>query len=333
MRALVITKSGSLDVLKVQERPDPTAGPGEVVVRVAAAGLNFADTMARKGIYPDAPPYPAVMGYEVAGTVEALGEGVDRFAVGDRVFGGTHFGGQAELAATAAGNLLPIPDGISFEQAAAVPVNYSTAWTALVLHGNVQPGDRVLVHAAAGGGGIAAQQIAKACGAEIYGTASPGKHDAVRAQGAAFAIDYTARDWWRELPQFDLVLDAIGGKVLKRSYRLLRPGGRVISYGVTALAAGERRNPLRLAGQFAQMPIFHSVQLASASKGVIGLNMLRIWDDRGTLEQFIAPLQQMFNAGQISPVVAASFPFERAADAHRMLLGRANIGKVVLTPG
>lgn len=332
MRALVTTKAGSLDVLQVLDRPDPVAGPGEVLVRVEAAGLNFADTMARKGIYPDAPKFPAVMGYEVAGTVEALGEGVDRFAVGDRVFGGTHFGGQAELAATAAGNLLPIPEEISFERAAAVPVNYATAWTALVLYGNVQPGDRVLVHAAAGGVGIAALQVGTACGAEIYGTASPGKHDAVRAHGAAHAVDYTSSDWWRDLPQFDLVLDPIGGKVLKRSYRLLRPGGRVISYGVTALAAGERRNPLRLAGQFAQMPIFHSVQMASASKGVIGLNMLRIWDDRGTLEKFIEPLKAMFDAGQIEPVVAASFPFDRAADAHRLLLGRGNIGKVVLTP-
>ncbi|MBI5309752.1 MAG: zinc-binding dehydrogenase [Actinobacteria bacterium] len=333
MRALVTTKAGDLSVLQVREWPDPSPGPGEVLVKVEAAGLNFADTMARKGIYPDAPPYPAVMGYEVAGTVAALGEGVDRFAVGDRVLGATHFGGQAELAVTAAGNLVPVPEGFSFEQAAAVPVNYATAWAALVLYGNVQPGDRVLVHAAAGGVGTAALQVARTHGAEVYGAASPAKHDAVLAHGAAHAIDYTSGDWWKGLPEFDLILDPIGGKVLRRGYRLLRPGGRIISYGVTALAAGERRNPARVVGQFAQMPLFHPVQMASASKGVIGLNMLRIWDDRGTLEQFIAPLQAMFDDRSIDPVVAATFPFERAADAHRLLLERGNVGKVVLTPG
>jgi NADPH:quinone reductase-like Zn-dependent oxidoreductase len=332
MRALVTTGHGSLDVLQVREWPDPEVCPGQIGIDVRAAGLTFADVMARKGMYPDAPKPPAVMGYEVAGVVNALGEGAEGFAVGDRVLAGTRFGGQAEQVAAGAADVVAIPDAFSFEQAAAVPVNYTTAWAALVRYGNVQRGDRVLVHAAAGGVGIAALQIARRAGAEIYGTASPAKHDAVRAQGADVAVDYTRAGWWKELPEFDLVLDAIGGSMLRRSYKLLRPGGRVISYGVTALAAGKRRNPARAVKQLASMPLFHPLQLDSASKGVIGLNMLRIWDSLGTLEPFITPLAELFEDGTINPVIAASFPFERAAEAHAMLLERANTGKVVLTP-
>lgn len=331
MRAL-ITRVGGLDGLTVEQRPDPLPAKGEVVVAVRAAGLTFADTMARKGIYPDAPKPPAVMGYEVAGEVAVVGDGVIDFAPGDRVLGGTHFGGQAELAVTAAGNLVKIPDGVDFASAAAVPVNYATAWAALVRYGNVQPGDRVLVHAAAGGVGIAALQIARRAGTEIFGTASPGKHKAVLEHGADVAVDYTRRDWSRDLPKFDLVLDPIGGKVQRQSFKQLRPGGRLISYGVTALASGERRNPLRMVRELTRMPFFHPIQLGSASKGVIGLNMLRIWDDRGSLADFIAPLIEMFEDDTIKPVVAATFPFERAADAHRLLLSRKTIGKVILVP-
>jgi NADPH:quinone reductase-like Zn-dependent oxidoreductase len=332
MRALVTTGHGSLDVLQVREWPDPVVGPGQIGIDVHAAGLTFADVIARKGLYRDAPKPPAVMGYEVSGVVNALGEGAEGFAVGDSVLAGTRFGGQAERVATAAANAVPIPAGFSFEQAAAVPVNYTTAWAALVRYGNVQPEDRVLVHAAAGGVGIAALQIARRVGAEIYGTASPAKHEAVRAHGADVAVDYTRAGWWKELPKFDLVLDAIGGSMLRTSYKLLRPGGRVVTYGATAVAAGKRRVSPNTIKELAGMPLFHPIQLATASKGVIGLNMLRIWDSRGTLETFIGPLAEMFEDGTIKPVVAASFPFERAGEAHSMLLDRANTGKVVLTP-
>lgn len=331
MRALV-TRTGGLSALKVEQWPDPVAGPGEVAIDVAAAGLAFADVMARKGLYPDAPKPPAVMGYEVAGTVSALGEGVADFALGDRVLAGTRFGGQAERAVTRVANVIAIPDGFGFEKAAAVPVNYTTAWAALVRYGNVQPGERVLVHAAAGGVGIAALQIARRAGAEIYGTASPAKHATVLDQGAHVAVDYTRPGWQKELPKFDLVLDAIGGRMLRTSYRLLRPGGRVISYGATALASGRRRNLLRTANEFVRTPIFHPVRFGLNSTGVIGLNMLRLWDELGSLEPFISPLDELFADGTIDPVIAASFPFERAAEAHAMLLTRANTGKVVLTP-
>ena len=180
MRVVVITAHGGPEVLQVQERPDPVAGAGEVLIDVAAAGINFADVMARMGLYPDAPKTPCVVGYEVAGTILAVGEGVDGLAPGQRVLSGTKFGGYASQVAVPSGDVVALPDRLSFEQGAAIPVNYATAWAGLVGYGSLRPGERVLIHSAGGGVGIAATQIAKRWGAEVYGTASPGKHARIR---------------------------------------------------------------------------------------------------------------------------------------------------------
>src|SRR3954454_22283656 len=178
MRAVVITRNGPPEVLEVQERPDPPVGPGEVRIAVKAAGINFADTMARLGLYPDAPKTPCVMGYEVSGVVESIGDGVSEHAVGDRVVAGTQFAGQAELVVVPEAQVLPLPERLSFEQGAAFPVTYGTAYAALIVRGSLRQGNRLLIHAAAGRVGIAATQIARNAGAaQIIGTASPSKHD------------------------------------------------------------------------------------------------------------------------------------------------------------
>src|SRR5713226_5184708 len=190
MRAVVITKHGGPNVLAVQERPDPPIGPGEVRIDVAAAGVNFADVMARMGLYPDAPKTPCIVGYEVAGTILELGEGVDGLTHGQRVVAGTKFGGYASQVMVPASDVVPLPEELTFEQGAAIPVNYATAWAGLIRYGALEAGERVLIHAAAGGVGIAATQIAKRAGAEVYGTASPGKHERIRELGVDHAIDY-----------------------------------------------------------------------------------------------------------------------------------------------
>ncbi|HET8593208.1 MAG TPA: alcohol dehydrogenase catalytic domain-containing protein, partial [Solirubrobacterales bacterium] len=154
MRAVVLTGHGGPEMLQVQERPDPPVGPGQVRVAVKAAGINFADTMARVGLYPDAPKTPCVLGYEVAGRIESVGEGVKEHSTGDRVMAVTRFGGQAELVTVPAGQVLPLPPGVSFEQGAAFPVNYGTAYAGLIVMGGLRQGERVLIHAAAGGVGI-----------------------------------------------------------------------------------------------------------------------------------------------------------------------------------
>jgi NADPH:quinone reductase-like Zn-dependent oxidoreductase len=331
VRSVVITRHGPPEVLQVQERPDPTPGAGEVLIDVRASGINFADLMARLGLYPDAPKPPCVVGYEVAGTVAALGDGVSTVSVGDRVAAPVRFGGYAERAVTPAAGVLALPEAMSFEEGAAIPVNYATAWEAIVRAGNVQPGERVLIHSAGGGVGIAATQLAKQAGAEVWGTASPGKHAAISAFGVDHPVDYTTSGWERQMPKLDLVMDAIGGASFRRSYKLLRAGGRLVCFGASGLVAGNDRNLVSIARTAVQMPWFSIVRQMSASKAVIGLNVLTLWDEHGS-QRWSQPLTELVRNGTVHPVVAQAFAFEGAADAHRFIAERRNTGKVVLTP-
>ena len=333
MRAVVITRHGGPGVLRVQERPDPGAlGPREVRIEVAAAGVNFADVMARIGVYPDAPPPPCVVGYEVAGTIVELGAEVGGLQRGDRVVAGTQFGGYASEVVVAATDVVALPERLGFAEGAAIPVNYSTAWAALIGYGNLQPGERVLIHSAAGGVGIAATQIARRAGAEVWGAASPGKHARIAEVGVQHPVDYTRAGWERGLPPFDVVLDAVGGRSFRRSYDQLAAGGRLVAFGAAGVVSGERRNPVAALRTVLSMPRFNLIRQMSQSKAVIGLNMLTLWKSRGTLSPWIEPLRELLDDGTVAPVVAESFAFERAGDGHRMLTERRNVGKVVLVP-
>jgi NADPH:quinone reductase-like Zn-dependent oxidoreductase len=332
MKAVVITKHGGPGVLQVQEQPDPRLEPGQVRIDVAASGVNFADVMARMGLYPDAPKTPCVVGYEVAGTILELGDGVHDWSVGQRVFASTQFGGYASQVAAMATDVVALPDELSFEQGAAIPVNYGTAWAGLIGYGNLQPGERVLIHSAGGGVGIAATQIANRVGVEVYGTASPGKHARCIELGVDHALDYTKPGWERGLPKFDVIMDAVGGPSFRRSYNLLRPGGRLVAFGASAVVSGERKNVVTALRAVARMPRFNLIKQMSESKAVIGLNMLSLWKDRGTLEPWIGPLQEMLHDGTIKPVVADAFNFDDTGAAQNMITERRNVGKVVLVP-
>ncbi len=332
MRAVVITRHGGPEVMEVQERDDPRPSPGEVRIEVAASGITFSDVLARIGLYGAAPKTPCVVGYEVAGTIAELGEGVEGLSVGQRVMAGTEFGGHASQAVARAVNVVALPEELTFAQGAAIPVNYATAWAALSVYGNLQQGERVLIHAAAGGVGISATQVAKHRGAEIYGTASPGKHERIAEFGVEHPLDYTREGWDSGLPKFDLILDSIGGRSFRQSYSMLRSGGRLVAFGASAVMSGEKRSLIRAMRTVAQMPRFRLTEQISESKTVIGLNMRTLWTDRGTLTPYIGPVKDLFAEGVIKPVVAESFPFENAADAHRMISERRNVGKVVLVP-
>ncbi len=343
MRAVVITEQGGPDVLQVQERPDPPVGPGEVRVAVKAAGINFADTLARTGLYPDAPKVPCVVGYEVAGEVESVGDGVESVKPGDRVLAGTRFNGQAELVTVPQNMVYELPQKLSFEQGAAFPVNYATAQAGLVVMGGLSAGERVLIHAAAGGVGISATQIAKRIGAEVFGTASASKHEAIRQQGVDHAIDYRSQDFAEEVRRLtrgegiDVAFDALGPSSFRKDYRLLRQGGRLIMYGASEVQTGEIRSvpsALRTLARspFSSMPWWKGLGVMNENKGVFGLNMLSWWDAEGSLDRVIDPLIPGLKKGELKPVVAEAFPFDRAPDAHRFIAERRNVGKVVLVP-
>ena len=339
----MLTRSGGPEVFEVLERPDPAVGAGEVRIAVHAAGLNFADTMARVGLYPAAPKPPCVLGYEVAGEVETIGEGVSGLTVGQRVMAGTKFGGQAELAVAQARDVMPMPDHLSFEEGAAFCVNYGTAYAALMIMGGLREGNRVLIHAAAGGVGIAATQVARIAGAEIFGTASAAKHEAIKAQGVDHPIDYRTQDFKAEIKRMtngegvDVILDPMGPTSFRKDYRILRPGGRLIMCGLSE-AMNENGRDMRATLRSlvrmptSTMPWWNAGRLLNQNRGVFGLNLLSWWRREGGMDRITAPLLSDLNSKQLMPVVARSYPFEQAGDAHRYLDERRNIGKVVLTP-
>jgi NADPH:quinone reductase-like Zn-dependent oxidoreductase len=334
MRSVWIPKAGPPEILEVRDGPDPVPRPGEVLIRVRASGVNFADVSARLGFYPDAPPFPCVVGYEVAGVVEQA-VGVAGLAAGQRVVALTRFGGYAEAVAVPAAQVFPLPDALSFEQAAAIPVNYLTAVLMLRNFGNVREGDRVLVHAAAGGVGMAAIQLCRIAGAEVIGTASAGKHAVLREAGVAHTIDYRTRDFETEVKRItggrgvDIVLDATGA--FRKSYRCLAPLGRLICFGFSTAATGMTPNRLGAIPKLLAIPWFHPIQLMNANKAVIGVNLGHLWDRIELLRREMLALLADAEAGRIAPVVGKTFPLTDAAGAHRYIQERKNVGKVVLT--
>ena len=337
MQQAVITRTGVPDVIQIREAPDPTPGAGEVRIAVRAAGVNFADVMARLGLYPDAPPLPAVVGYEVAGVVDAVGASVTGFRTGDRVLALTRFGGYATSVVVPATQVFATPPQLTDIEAAAVPVNYLTASLALFRLANVSAGDTVLVYGAGGGVGIAATQLAKLRNAIVIGTASTSKIDVIRSLGVDHAIDHRRQDIKSEVLRLtsgrgaDIVLDPIGGRQFAVSYSLLAPLGRLVVYGVSSLAAGERRSLWRTVRTLIGMPAFRPLSLMNRNRGVLGLNLGHLWGEVRQLRSGMDVILQEVGAGRLRPVVARTFPLDRAADAHRFLQSRANIGKVVLT--
>jgi synaptic vesicle membrane protein VAT-1 len=335
MKSIYIARFGGPEALELRDEPDPVAGPGEALIRVRAAGLNFADVMMRMGLYSGAPPTPFVPGYEIAGEIEKLGAGVRGLREGDRVYTAVGFGGYSEKVATLAERLLPIPKGRSFEEAAALPVNYLTAYHALYVLGNLRPRADVLVHAAAGGVGLAALQLAKLREARVFGTASKAKHPFLLSRGADAAIDYRSEDFEERVKTLtdgrgvQLALDPIGGESFRKSYRCLAPSGLLVAYGLASASSGERRNPLRAAWAFLSSGIFTPLKLMMENKGVVGFHMGKMPPDLLAFE--LADLHRLWSEGRIQPHIGKSFKAAEVADAHRFLQGRESVGKVVLT--
>jgi NADPH:quinone reductase-like Zn-dependent oxidoreductase len=338
MRQIWIPRTGGTKVLELREAPDPEAGAGQVRVRVTASGVNFADCMARIGLYPDAPKLPTVVGYEVSGTVDAVGAGVSAVKVGDRVAAMTHFGGYSDVVVVPEVQVYPLAANVESLAAAAVPVTYATAWLMLVDLANVKAGDKVLVHAAAGGVGVAATQICKLRGAEVIGTASAGKHERLKKLGVAHTIDYNTQDFQAEVKRItdgrgvDIVLDAIGGGALKKSYDCLAPLGRLFNYGGSAFSSGKRLNPFTIARAYFAMPKFKPFDLMDKNRGVFGVNLGHLWDQMAKLHGVLTEIFRLVAAGELTPIVDKTFPFTEAGAAHDYMQDRKNFGKVLLTP-
>ena len=336
MRQVVIPRYGDADVFEVREAPEPVPGEGEIRIRVRAAGINFADVLARIGLYPDAPKPPVVVGYEVAGVVDAVGPGVTAFHDADRVVAITRFGGYADAVVVPVTQVYGFPERLSDAEAASVPVTYLTAAIALYRMAAISAGETVLVHNAGGGVGIAATQLARLRRATVIGTASAAKHHALREFGVEHAIDYRHANVEREVKRItkgrgvDVILDPLGGGSFGASYRMLAPLGRLVMFGMSSMS-GERRNAWRVFQSWWAMKSFAPLSLINRNRGVFGLNVGHLWDERRYLQPLMDLIMSELGAGRLSPVVARTFPLERACDAHRFIQNRSNIGKVVLT--
>jgi NADPH:quinone reductase-like Zn-dependent oxidoreductase len=337
MLQAVIVGHGGPEKLQLREGADPEPGAGEACIRVRASGINFADILAREGLYPDAPRPPVVVGYEVSGTVDAVGSGVDAALVGTEVIGLTRFGGYADVVSVPAGQVFAKPSGLSHEEGASIPVAYLTAWQLLVVMGSLKPEETVLIHNAGGGVGLAAIDIARHVGATIYGTASSAKHPFLLERGVHEVIDYRSTDWTKEVDRLTagrgvaLITDPLGGTHWKKSYRALRSTGRLGMFGVSTAMSSKLPGPLRLAGTAAGMPFFHPVPLMNANKAVFGVNLGHMWGETETIAGWMRTVLDGVDEGWVRPHVDRSFPLAEVAAAHTYIEERNNIGKVVLT--
>lgn len=339
MRAVWIRKHGGPEVLEVRETPDPTPGEGEVRVRVKACGLNFAEVSARQGLYPDAPKPPCVVGYEGAGVIDAVGAKVTDLREGQRVLFMKRFGAHADVACVPAMQAVPMPESMSFEQGAAIPVNYLTAYHMLFQIARVRRGERVLVHMAAGGVGTAVLQLCKHHGGiETFGTCSASKHAFARAQGCDHPIDYRTQDYVAEVRRITngegvhFVLDALGGPDWKKGYSLLRESGLLICFGLANAQGAGRRSLFRAAKAVLSSPRFAAMTLTGENKGVAGLNVGHLWHRIDMLRPEIDAVVRLYEEGAIVPRIDSVHPFEKAAEAHARIETGKNLGKVLLAP-
>jgi NADPH:quinone reductase-like Zn-dependent oxidoreductase len=330
MRVVEVTRPGGPEVLAVAERAIPTPAPDSIVIRSEFAGVNFTDLWAR--LNPHGEP-SAVPGIEVAGRIHALGSDVDGFALDDRVVGLPYFilGGYAEYVEVPATHVFPVPDDIALDVAAAIPVNYLTAYIALVRVAQVRRGERVLVHAAAGGVGFAALQLAAAAGATVIATASPPKHEFLRRQPVVeVVIDYNDPTWddhVREASQggVDVVVDGIGEEGFLKSLHTLAFGGRLAAFGLTsAMTSSTSPSVAENLDVSLMIPFDPLFENAWSVGGVTG------GAPPARLAEWLAVLFEMCRRGEISPHVGQRFPLAEAGDAHRALHERRNVGKLLL---
>jgi NADPH:quinone reductase-like Zn-dependent oxidoreductase len=331
---IVVRRRGGPDALELERVPVPRPGPGEVVVRMQAAGVAYADVMMREGLYPGV-GLPVTPGYDVVGTVEAVGEGVADLAPGQAVAALTVFGSYARHVRVPAAHAVPIPDGLDPAEAVSLVLNYLTAFQMLHRSAHVSPGDSILVHGAAGGVGTAMLQLARLANVRAFGTASAGKHDLVRALGG-IPIDYRTDDFVARVRAeakggVEAAFDPIGGANWARSHAALAPTGTLVVFGAYDVLAGGRRDLIGAARMFLRTPRISPIRMLGDNKGVVPYTVTA-WRDRrpGLYRQDLITLFTALADRRIAPVVAERVPLAEAARAHALLGGAKIAGKIVL---
>lgn len=342
-RRVRIHSAGSHDRLRIETFAPEAPGPGQVAIRVRAAGVNYADVVVRMGLYSSARHYvgwPITPGFEVAGVVEALGEGVEGLAPGDPVFAVTRFDGYTARLVVPRHQVWALPPGLDFAQAAGLPAVFGTAWFALAFLAHPRPGDRVLVHSAAGGVGTSAVQLARAMGCEVTGVVGAShKVQTARDVGCTHVVDKSTQPLWptaRSISErgFDVVLDANGVSTLGQSYAHLRPAGKLVVYGFASMLprTGGRPNWLKLAWDWLRTPRFNPLELTTTSRSVLAFNLSYLFDRTELMGEAMGLLTQMLAEGRFRPLPVTAYPLDEVARAHQDLESGQTVGKLVLIP-
>ena len=321
----------------MREFPDPNTKEGEIRIQTEVSGLNFADVLARIGLYQDAPPLPSVLGYEVVGRIDQVGTGVKKFKTGQRVVAFTRFGGYASKVVVGENSAVALPDGFDGAAAAALGTQYVTAYYAAEEMVRLHRGDHVLIQAAAGGLGTALIQLCKRAGCVIYGTAgSAEKIEHLRRMGVDHPINYNEKDFVSEFLRLsggrkaDVVFDSLGGGAFRRALKLLSAGGRIVGMGI-AEAAGKKANIFKTVKTMAAFGVLHPAWFLIHSKAIIGVNMLRIADQRPEIIlRCLEAVTELALKGEVTPVIGGVFKAEEIGRAHELLGMRKSIGKVVI---
>ena len=334
-RRLVITKAGSPSVLDVVEMPMPEPQKGEVRVEVHFAGINFADTLMRLGLYQPRPQFPFTPGYEVSGVIHSLGKGVTEFEVGQRVVAAMSNGGQASHVIAPITRVIPLPDEMSLEKAASMPVTYMTAHHMLHYLGNLKPTDTVLIHGGAGGVGTAALQLCQWAGvSKVWATASGQKAETIRKFGG-IPIDRHNEDFVEIIRTatggrgVDHILDPISGENLKRSLKVLAMGGKVYSFGMSSAAPSSKRSLLKAYLAWRKTPKLDPMKMMSRNQGIFGVHM-GTWNDEAVIAEQLHRIMEGVKIGTLDPVIDSIFDVEDASEAHQYIHDAKNIGKVLL---
>ncbi|XP_072228896.1 synaptic vesicle membrane protein VAT-1 homolog [Leuresthes tenuis] len=338
-RALVLTGYGGYDKIKLQVKTlkKPQLKAEEVLVRVKACGLNFAELLGRQGLYELLPNPPVTMGMEGSGVVEAVGEDVKDRKVGDRVIVMSRSGMWQEVVVVPAERTFPMAEEMSFEEAAALPINYMTSYMMLFEMANLRPGKSVLIHMAAGGVGIAATQLCQTVqDVTIFGTASASKHETITQGGVTHPIDYRTKDYVTEIRKIspngvDIVLDPLGGSDTQKGFSLLKPMGMLIAFGAANCVTGQKKNLLAMAKTWYNQLSLNTLKLMQTNKAISGFHLGYVpIDELFTSTMF--KLLELYKQGKIKPRIDSCYHFEEVAEAMKRMHDRQNIGKVILLP-
>lgn len=313
----------------------PVTKEGEVTIEVHYAGINFADTLMRLGLYQPRPPFPFTPGYEVSGIIKSLGKGVTEFEVGQRVVAAMQTGGQCSHVSVKSSRVIPIPDEMGLDEAAAMPVTYLTAHHMLHYLGHLKKGESVLIHGGAGGVGTAALQLCQWAGIEqVWATASGHKSEIIESFGG-IAIDRHKEDFTRIINDatngrgVDHILDPIGGDNLKKSLSCLAEGGRLYTYGLSSAAPNSKRSLLKAFFALRKTPKFDALRLMTRNRGVFGVHM-GTWKDESAMAEQLHRILDGVKDGHLKPVIDSVFDASDVAKAHQHIHDAKNVGKVLL---